>query len=151
MTGGSGMSTLAVTNTLASVFVPIGIAGAVIAVACALVTAFALARGAAGLAGGGIGVWIVGALLSLCASFALMWVPFLIACGSLATAFVFGAAGRMLWRGVHRARTTPAPAVAPTAVAPTAVTPTVARSGGARTPARGVPPRTISESVRVAS
>ncbi len=146
MTGGSGMSTLAVTNTLASVFVPIGIAGAVIAVACALVTAFALARGAAGLAGGGIGVWIVGALLSLCASFALMWVPFLIACGSLATAFVVGAVGQMLWRGVHRARTAPAPAVAPTAVAPTA-----ARSGGARTPARGVPPRTISESVRVAS
>ncbi|MFS2279389.1 hypothetical protein V2S04_01050 [Microbacterium sp. OR21] len=145
------MSTLAVTNTLASVFVPIGIAGAVIAVACALVTAFALARGAAGLAGGGIGVWIVGAMLSLCASFALMWVPFLIACGSLAAAFVFGAVGRMLWRGVHRARTAPAPAVAPTAVAPTAVTPTVARSGGARTPARGVPPRTISESVRVAS
>ena len=143
MTGGSGMSTLAVTNTLASVFVPIGIAGAVIAVACALVTAFALARGAAGLAGG---VWIVGALLSLCASFALMWVPFLIACGSLATAFVVGAVGRMLWRGVHRARTAPAPAVAPTAV-----TPTAARSGGARTPARGVPPRTISESVRVAS
>lgn len=146
MTGGSGMSTLAVTNTLASVFVPIGIAGAVIAVACALVTAFALARGAAGLAGGGIGVWIVGAMLSLCASFALMWVPFLIAGGSLATAFVVGAVGRMLWRGVHRARTAPAPAVAPTAV-----TPTAARSGGARTPARGVPPRTISESVRVAS
>lgn len=146
MTGGSGMSTLAVTNTLASVFVPIGIAGAVIAVACALVTAFALARGAAGLAGGGIGVWIVGALLSLCASFALMWVPFLIACGSLATAFVVGAVGRMLFRNVLRARTAPAPAVAPTAVAPTA-----ARSGGARTPARGVPPRTISESVRVAS
>ena len=146
MTGGSGMSTLAVTNTLASVFVPIGIAGAVIAVACALVTAFALARGAAGLAGGGIGVWIVGALLSLCASFALMWVPFLIACGSLATAFVVGAVGRMLFRNVLRARTAPAPAVAPTAV-----TPTAARSGGARTPARGVPPRTISESVRVAS
>jgi hypothetical protein len=140
------MSTLAVTNTLASVFVPIGIAGAVIAVACALVTAFALARGAAGLAGGGIGVWIVGALLSLCASFALMWVPFLIACGSLATAFVVGAVGRMLFRNVLRARTAPAPAVAPTAV-----TPTAARSGGARTPARGVPPRTISESVRVAS
>ncbi len=146
MTGGSGMSTLAVTNTLASVFVPIGIAGAVIAVACALVTAFALARGAAGLAGGGIGVWIVGALLSLCASFALMWVPFLIACGSLATAFVVGAVGRMLFRNVLRARTAPAPAVAPTAV-----TPTAARTGGARTPARGVPPRTISESVRVAS
>lgn len=146
MTGGSGMSTLAVTNTLASVFVPIGIAGAVIAVACALVTAFALARGAAGLAGGGIGVWIVGAMLSLCASFALMWVPFLIACGSLATAFVVGAVGRMLFRNVLRARTAPAPAVAPTAV-----TPTAARSGGARTPARGVPPRTISESVRVAS
>ena len=151
MTGGSGMSTLAVTNTLASVFVPIGIAGAVIAVACALVTAFALARGAAGLAGGGIGVWIVGALLSLCASFALMWVPFLIACGSLATAFVVGAVGRMLFRNVLRARTAPAPAVTPTAVNAGVATPPVARAVSARTPARGVPPRTISESVRVAS
>ena len=138
MTGGSRMSTLAVTNTLASVFVPIGIIGAVIAVVCALITAFALARGAAGLAGGGVGVWIVGALLSLCASFAMLWTPFLIAVGALVAAFVAGAVLRPLFRGVTLARTTvPAPA-----------TP---RAGAPRTPARSIPARAITETVRVAS
>lgn len=133
------MSTLAVTNTLASVFVPIGMAGAAIAVACALVTAFALARGAAGLAGGGIGVWIVGALLSLSASFATLWTPFLIAAGALVAAFVVGAVGRMLFRNVH-ARTT-----AQTAPAP------AARPDAPRTPPRSIPSRTVTENIRVAS
>jgi len=84
------MSTLGLTNTLVSVFVPIGVAGAVIALVCALVAAFAIARGAAGLAGGAIGVWIVGALLSVSASFAALWTPFFVAAIGLGVALVAG-------------------------------------------------------------
>ncbi|MEV7632712.1 hypothetical protein AB0N64_09910 [Microbacterium sp. NPDC089318] len=135
------MSTLAVTNTLTSVLVPIGVAGAGIAVACALLTAFALARGAAGLAGGGIGVWIVGAMLSICASFAMLWTPLFIAVGSLVAAFVVGAAGRMLSGRILRARATGIEGRAAAAVRPSA----------ARTPTRSVPPRAITDTVRVAS
>lgn len=158
MTGGSRMSTLAVTNTLASFLVPIGIAGAVIAVVCALITTFALARGAAGLAGGGAGVWIVGALLSLCASFAMLWTPFFVAAGALVAAFVVGAVLRRLFRGVALTRTTvpaqtpgqvPAQAAAQVPVAPPAdASP---RAGAPRTPARSIPARAITETVRVAS
>lgn len=147
MTGGSRMSSLAVTNTLASVFVPIGVAGAVIAVVCALVTAFALARGAAGLAGGGIGVWIVGALLSLSASFAMQWMPFFVAAGALVAAFVVAPLARMLFRGVLRARTGDA---ATAEVAPEASS-AAARPNPSRAPGRGIPARTITDTVRVAS
>ncbi len=90
------MSTLAVTNTLAMFFVPIGMAGAALAIACALVAAFAVARGAAGLAGGAIGVWIVGALLSLAASFATEWMPLLVALSALAAGLALGGVIRML-------------------------------------------------------
>jgi hypothetical protein len=138
------MSTLAVTNTLTSVLVPIGIAGAGIAVACALLTAFALARGAAGLAGGGIGVWIVGAMLSMCASFATLWTPFFIAVGSLAAAFVVGAAGRMLVSRIRRAR-------ASRREEQTAAANPAARPSAVRTPARTAASRTIADTVRVAS
>ncbi|MEV7619340.1 hypothetical protein AB0N59_04290 [Microbacterium sp. NPDC089321] len=142
------------TNTLASFLVPIGIAGAVIAVVCALITTFALARGAAGLAGGGAGVWIVGALLSLCASFAMLWTPFFVAAGALVAAFVVGAVLRRLFRGVALTRTTvpaqvPAKAAAQVPVAPPAdASP---RAGAPRTPARSIPARAITETVRVAS
>lgn len=88
------MSTLAVTNTLVSVFVPIGMAGAVIAIVCALVAAFALMRGSAGLAGGAVGVWIVGAMLSMTASFAALWTPLIVASAALGGALVIGAIGR---------------------------------------------------------
>ncbi|MGF2949585.1 hypothetical protein [Microbacterium alcoholitolerans] len=84
------------TNTLAMFFVPIGMAGAALAIACALVAAFAVARGAAGLAGGAIGVWIVGALLSLAASFATEWMPLLVALSALAAGLALGGVIRML-------------------------------------------------------
>lgn len=141
------MSTLAVTNTLVSVLVPIGVAGAVIAVVCGIVTAFALARGAAGLAGGGIGVWIVGALLSLCASFAMLWTPFFVAAGALVAAFIVGPLGRMLFRSLIRARTGAPQTAAVEPASPAAAS----RPNAPRTPARGVPARTITDTVRVAS
>ncbi|GAA3935847.1 hypothetical protein [Microbacterium soli] len=110
------MSTLAVTNTLSSVFLPIGIAGAVIAVVCALVALIALARGAAGLVGGAIGVWIGGAMLSLASSFADDWIPVLVALVALGGGLVLGAAVRVVVRGVLASR----PAVAQQAWMPEA-------------------------------
>lgn len=113
------MSTLGLTNTLMSVFVPLGIAGAAIAVVCALVAAFALMRGAAGLAGGAIGVWIVGAVLSVSASFGNVWMPAIVALAALAGALALGGAGRLLAFGVHRAAA-PRTAAVPAPVATTA-------------------------------
>jgi len=95
------MSTLGVTHTLAAIFVPIGMAGAAIALICALVVAFALARRAAGLAGGAAGVWIVGALLSWASSFADLWLPLLVSLGSLGGALVVGPLLAVLIRGVR--------------------------------------------------
>ncbi|MDT0157871.1 hypothetical protein Q9R19_09575 [Microbacterium sp. ARD32] len=98
------MSMLAFTQSLTAFFVPVGVAGAVIALACALVAAFAIARGAAGLAGGAIGVWIVGAMLSLAASFADLWLPLLVAVGALGAAVVGGALLRVLIGGLRASR-----------------------------------------------
>lgn len=158
------MSSLAVTNALMSVFVPIGIAGAVIALACALVAAFALMRGAAGLAGGAIGVWIVGAMLSLSASFANLWMPVAVSLVALGAALVVGPVLRLLIRAgasrraaaatagddPHAATAVEAPAsavrVAPAASA-AAVTPVA--SGSRPASGRSVPPRT--EALPIAS
>lgn len=96
------MSTLAVTHTLAAIFVPIGVAGAAIALICALIVTFALARRAAGLAGGAAGVWIVGALLSWASSFADVWAPLLVSLGALGGALVVGTLLRVLVVGVRR-------------------------------------------------
>jgi|GEM_PF-2602641 len=90
------MSILAVTHTLASIFVPIGIAGAVIALICSLIVAFALVRRAAGLAGGAAGVWIVGALLSWASSFADLWLPLLVSLSALGAALVIGTVLRLV-------------------------------------------------------
>lgn len=90
------MSTLAVTNTLATFFVPIGMAGAALAIICAVVATVAIARGAAGLTGGAIGVWIVGALLSMAASFAAQWMPLFAALIALAVGIALGGVIRML-------------------------------------------------------
>lgn len=98
------MSTLAMAHTLAAIFVPIGIAGAAIALICALIMAFALARRAAGLAGGAAGVWIVGALLSWASSFAEQWLPLLVSAGALGAALVVGALMRVLLAGVRASK-----------------------------------------------
>lgn len=92
------MSTLAMTDTLMSVFVPVGVAGAVIALVCALIAAFAMARGWAGLCAGAVGVWIAATMLSLVASFASLWTPVLISLAALVVALVAGGITRMLLR-----------------------------------------------------
>jgi hypothetical protein len=83
-------------SDLAAFMVPIGYAGAAIAVVCAVLAAFAIMRGAGGLTGGAVGVWIVGALLSVAASFGNQWMPLIVACASLAAMLVIGGVVRAI-------------------------------------------------------
>ncbi|MFD5214198.1 hypothetical protein [Microbacterium sp. NPDC058345] len=127
-----------------SVFVPIGIAGAVIAIACALATVFALLRGAAGLAGGAIGVWIVGAMLSVSASFANLWTPVIVALVALAGALVIGGVGRPLVRAGAARRVADAPVTAvaqPTAAPSTPVAQPTAVARSVESAPRSAPAR----------
>lgn len=140
------MSSLAVANMLASVLVPIGNAGAVLAVVCALIFALAFARGSAGLAGGAAGVWILGALLSLCASFATVWTPVVVSLSALAAAFVVGVLGRVLLRAARRPRAESAAAASPADAVRGMAKPAATRITG-----RSAPARTGADTVRVAS
>jgi hypothetical protein len=79
-----------VAHGLAGVFVPIGMFGAFVAAVCAAVATVALARGAAGLCGGAVGVWIVGAMLSVASSFADEWLPLAVSGGALAVGLCVG-------------------------------------------------------------
>ena len=78
------MTSSRVADELAAVLVPIGVVGMVLAVLCAVVAAVAIVRGAGGLAGGAVGVWIPVAVLSLTASFANQWVPAIVSGAALA-------------------------------------------------------------------
>lgn len=84
------MTTMRVASDLASVLVPIGIVGAALAAVCAVVAAIAIIRGAGGLSGGAVGLWIVFALMSTTASFAQQWIPLFVACGALIAMLVVG-------------------------------------------------------------
>lgn len=88
------MTSSRVASELASILVPIGVAGAVLAALCALVAGVAIMRGAAGLAGGAVGLWIPSAMLSSTASFANQWTPLLISGAALVAMLVIGAVGR---------------------------------------------------------
>ncbi|KJQ52841.1 hypothetical protein [Microbacterium sp. SA39] len=90
------MTTLRVANDLASVMVPIGIVGAALATVCAIVAAVAIVRGAGGLSGGAVGLWIVCALMSFMASFANQWMPLLVACAVLVAMLVLGGVVRAI-------------------------------------------------------
>src|SRR5690554_1874072 len=100
------MSSVGVLRDLAAVFLPIGFSGAAIAVACTLLAGVAMARGAAGLAGGAVGCWIVGGMLSLTAGFSGQWLPVLIAVAALFAGLVLGAVARMV---IRRLPAKPAP------------------------------------------
>lgn len=129
------MTTLRMASDLAAVLVPIGYAGAVIAAVCAVVAAVAIVRGAGGLAGGAVGIWMVGALMSVTASFASQWTPLLAACGALVAMLVIGGVvramvgtaleGRLARRKTSPASSTPAKKVVPATSVP-ATTATVA-------------------------
>lgn len=125
------MTTMRVASDLAAVMVPIGYAGAVLAAIFAIVAAIAIVRGAGGLAGGAVGLWIVGALMSVAASFAQEWTPLIVACGSLVAMLIIGGVVRALVNaaGAGRADRTVEeglPKAAPASKAPTAATSTPA-------------------------
>lgn len=84
------MSSFRLVNELSAVFVPIGAVGAVLAALCAIVAGAAIIRGAGGLSGGAVGVWIPFALLSSTASFANQWAPVVVAVAALVTMLVLG-------------------------------------------------------------
>lgn len=84
------MTSFRLANELAEVLVPIGYIGAGLAAVCAVVAGIAIIRGAGGLSGGAVGLWIVFALMSFTASFANQWMPVLAACLALAAMLVVG-------------------------------------------------------------
>lgn len=90
------MTTMRVASDLAAVMVPIGYAGAALAAIFAIVAAVAIIRGAGGLAGGAVGLWIVGALMSVAASFGQDWAPLILACGALVAMLIVGAIVRAI-------------------------------------------------------
>ena len=90
------MTTMRVASDLAAVMVPIGYVGAALAAIFAIVAAVAIIRGAGGLAGGAVGLWIVGALMSFAASFAQNWTPLIVASGSLVAMLIIGSVVRAI-------------------------------------------------------
>lgn len=143
---GVKMSTIGVLQDLTGFFLSVGIAGAGIALLCALVALIALARGSAGVTGGAVAVWIGGALLSLTSGFSGEWIPALVAGGALVLALVLGALARLAVRA-FQARPKSQPAEAPAvAVAPASAPPAVAPVARA---SRRVSVRTVTpESIR---
>ncbi|UYO97059.1 hypothetical protein OED01_15890 [Microbacterium sp. M28] len=104
-------------NELAGLFVPIGVAGAVIAVICAVIALVALARGSEGVVGGAIAAWIVGAMLSAAAGFAHNWIPALVAGAALVVALTAGGIVRAIL--VRRPVREPKPITEAVAATPT--------------------------------
>lgn len=90
------MTSSRVANELAAILLPIGVAGAVLAALCAIVAAIAIMRGAAGLTGGAVGLWIPSAMLSSTASFANQWTPLLVSGAVLAAMLVIGTVARSI-------------------------------------------------------
>lgn len=89
----------AVFNELAGVFVGIGIGGAAIAVLCALIASIAMMRGSDGVVGGAVAGWIVGTMLSAAAVFAHNWVPVLVSGVALVAALTVGGIVRGILSG----------------------------------------------------
>lgn len=113
------MTTLRVASELAAVLIPIGYVGAAIAVICAIVAGIAIARGAGGLTGGAVGVWIVGALLSVTASFGSQWLPLIISGAALVLMLTIGGVVRGMVGAAGLTRRSEVPAEAlPVAAAP---------------------------------
>lgn len=104
--------------------VPLGFIGAALAAACAIVAAIAVIRGAGGLCGGAVGVWIPCAMLSSTASFSSQWLPLIIAGASLVGMLVIGGVVRAILGSAQTPKAARARVVAAdTASAPTASAP----------------------------
>ncbi|WP_217185002.1 hypothetical protein [Streptomyces sp. AC495_CC817] len=132
------MTSSRVVSDLAQILVPIGVVGAVLAGLCAVVAAVAIVRGASGLTGGAVGVWIPFALVSSLAGFASQWIPLIAAGAALVGMLVIGAVVRGIVNaaGIDRphpvredaAAAAPAAAVATAAPVSTGAVPTLTRS-----------------------
>jgi hypothetical protein len=109
------MTTLKVANDLAALMVPIGVIGAVLAALCAIVAGIALMRGAGGLIGGAVGLWIPSAMLSSTASFANQWLPLIASGAALVAMLVLGGAVRAIVNVADGGRPSRRPATAPVA------------------------------------
>src|SRR3954454_10194167 len=94
------MSSMSALRELAAFFLPVGFVGGGIAVLCAIVAGVAIARSAAGLCGGAVAVWIVGAMLSIAAGFSGQWIPTAAAGAALVAALLLG----IVMRAVLNAR-----------------------------------------------
>lgn len=132
------MTTMRVASDLAAVMVPIGYAGAALATIFAIVAAVAIIRGAGGLAGGAVGLWIVGALMSVAASFGQDWTPLILACGSLVAMLIVGAIVRAIVNvagdgRVDRTAEDALPKAVPASKAPSAPTSKSAKSALSKT------------------
>lgn len=126
------MNTTRVASDLAAVMVPLGYAGAVFAVICALVAAVAIVRGNGGLTGGAVGVWIVCALLSLVASFASDWLPPIMAGSALVVLLAAGGVVKWIVSATSARRAvdaTPETQTASKTVITTVSMPALAKSG----------------------
>ena len=135
------MTSSRMAHELAAFLVPLGFVGAALAVLCAIVAGIAIARGAGGLAGGAVGLWIPATLMSLTASFAREWTPLIVAGAALVGMLVIGAVLRgIIGSAESRAALRPAMAVAPVAAAPTSA-PTITTSSA---PVATIAPRAAS-------
>ena len=110
------MTTMRVANDLAAVLVPIGVIGAALAAICAIVAGIAIMRGAGGLIGGAVGLWIPFALLSFTASFANQWLPLIAAGAALAAMLILGGVVRAIVNVADGGRPSRRPVTAPVAV-----------------------------------
>lgn len=111
------MTTLRVANELAAVMVPIGVIGAALAALCAIVAGIAIMRGAGGLIGGAVGLWIPFALLSFTASFANQWLPLIASGAALAAMLVLGGVVRAIVNVADGGHPSRRPVTGPVAVA----------------------------------
>ncbi len=123
------MTSSRVASDLAAFLVPIGVVGAVLAGLCAVVAAVAIVRGASGLTGGAVGMWIPAALISSVAGFANQWIPLIVAGAALIAMLVIGGVVRSIVTaaGFDRPTESDAAAVAVAEEAPAAARPAPAR------------------------
>ncbi|WP_341940903.1 hypothetical protein [Microbacterium sp. LWH10-1.2] len=122
------MTTSRVASDLAQIMVPIGVVGAVLATVCAIVAAVAITRGASGLSGGAVGLWIPSAMISSIAGFASQWMPLLASVAALVGLLVIGGVVRAIMNASGaewptRTEKAEAAAAAPAVVAPASVAP----------------------------
>lgn len=138
------MTTSRVASELAALLVPIGVVGAVLAGLCAVVAGIAIVRGASGLTGGAVGVWIPFALMSLLAGFGNQWIPVISAGAALIAMLIIGTVVRaMVTASGYERAAKPVATVEADAVSDAVATtrPVAVVTGGVQTLGRAKPPR----------